>query len=209
MPDLSIGSVAFVISEDHRNHPPISGPDAEQITADFTDFLKYSLKQYDLDRIVTITNVEHSLGCVTIVVSFAMITAAAGAGGLAAAKFLKDYPKIREGLVRLVDDIKGRTVWIKRLFNKKSTLSPPKELTRTDNAQISEVKQIAIEKMNKQIDLIPPEHFEYWTAGQEFTLLNEKGDFYKLTISVKAECLHAPDPPKSPRAAKKTPKKKK
>jgi hypothetical protein len=189
MPTYPIGSVTFVISEDHRQDDMITQDLAQVLVNNIESYFTHELTANKLGNSVRVTGVEWTMGCVTIVISIGVISLAA-IGGAGAVKFLKDYKDVREGLDKLLEDMKNMRVWVRRkLFRQTKDQPPPLPQVQQDaQAQTDhDVYEIMLEKTIQEQEALPAEHQKYWAAGQVVTVRNEKGQYRRYTLAVKRE----------------------
>lgn len=95
-----IGTITLTISENHRTTPPISEEDAPFLVGEVRRYFNYLLVKEGLNEQFTVTDVQWSMGCITIVISIGLLTKLLLAGGIltGAAAALKQYKEGREGL---------------------------------------------------------------------------------------------------------------
>ena len=182
MPSQELGTLTVVISENHRENEAIHHAEAAQLTTSFTQYFNYLLSQRGLDKKLTVTKVEWSMGCVTIALTIGL-----------AAGFLKDYKDVREGWDMLVDDLKNAGVWVnKRFRRKKPAPSVPAPKAQAEPDTTTDPLEIMFEQLSRSYKAIPPEQRKFWSAGQEITIMDEKGDLCHYTIAIKKEEIHFP-----------------
>lgn len=189
MAEHALGTITFVISENHKEQPALTSEEGQALTDQFVAYFRHLLSKYELSDTLEVTGVQWTLGCVTIIVSIGVAAAAAG-GGIGLVKFLKEYKDVREGLGKLLEDLKNARVWIskKLRWHKTDTAIPSNE----EKDKTPAILQAMFEQITRSYQAIPPEQREYWAAGQEITVLNEKGDLCHLTIAVKREDIRQP-----------------
>jgi hypothetical protein len=176
-----LGTITFVLSENHREDPPFLPDEVPAITQPFVNYFKAALAEYGIANEVEVTKVESSIGCVTIIISIG----AAVAGGYALVEFLKKYKEISESIHQMIEDFKNIKGWIKRKFSGKhaTSISPSTDPAVLD--QSPEVLDAVFEQLSKNYQATAPEHRKYWAAGQEIVVLNERGELTRITVSVK------------------------
>lgn len=182
-----IGTITLVVSENHRDGSSIDAELAPFLTAEIVGYVNYLLDGRGLDSEYAITEVQWSLGCITIVLTIGTIIKLVATGGIVAggAKILKDYKDGREGLMKMLDDLKNVRLWFRKKWTHK------KEPSASPAAAPAPFKAI-FEQMVNTYEELPPEQRKYWAAGQEMTVMDGKGDYSHYTVSLKREDLHPP-----------------
>ena len=192
------GSITFVISENHEQDDLITEEDALLLAQSTSEYFKYQLSQKRLDKSIKVTAVDQFRGCVTIVISIGVAITAGG--GFAAFEFLKNYKDIREGLDKLIDDMKNLKVWLKKkIFRKKTG-----KVEEKPEAPF----EVLFEETIDQYKKLPPEQRKFWGAGQSVIIVGENDHFSKYTLSVKREDITLPEEKKPVKEKKKKESKK-
>jgi hypothetical protein len=184
-----IGTITLVISENHQDPEAIGEEDAPILVEAVENYFKYLLSAAGLSDKFAITGSEWTLGCVTIILTIGTFIKFVATGGVAALgiKILKDYKDGREGLTKLLEDLKNARMWFKKKGRKKVLAAT----TATTPAK-EEPFKIIFEQMVSTYEGLPPEQRKYWAAGQEMTVMDDKGDYRHYTVSLKREDLHEP-----------------
>lgn len=198
------GSITFVISENHSHDEVVTDDMALRLAQSLSDYFSFELSKRNLGNTIAVTGIEIYRGCVTIIISIGVVAAAAG-GGWALVEFFKNYKDVREGLDKLVEDMKNMKVWVrKKIFGK---TSPSTETTVQENKAVKdkpvEPFEILFQQAIDQYNSMDPDHRKFWAAGQEMTIMNEKGEYCKYTLAVKREDIKLPKE-KSPEKVKKS-----
>jgi hypothetical protein len=204
----SIGTITLVVSENHRDGSSIDEDLAPLLTEKVVEYINHLLTRRGLEEEYAITDVQWSLGCVTIVLTIGTMIKVVAAGGLIAggAKVLKDYKDGREGLLKILEDLKNVKLWFRKKWRYQKNASSSATST-------PEPFKAIFEQMVTTYEGLPPEQRKYWAAGQEMTVMNENGDLCHYIISLKREDLHPAiddhSPANTPEKLKKDKKKKK
>jgi hypothetical protein len=205
MTTYPMGTVTFVVSEYHADDF-INDLQAEQIMINLVDYFTYQLSQMEKDNAVKVTGFKWTRGCITIIIPLGVVATAGG--GLATFKLLKDYKDVREGVFKILEDLKNISIWVKRkVFRKKIISIPDNKGTENDKVKTDEQTfEVMFEKTKEQLRGIPEEQRKYWSAGQDVIIADEKGDYCRYTLSLKREDIQHPGDFKTPhKPVKKTP----
>ncbi|HWB65031.1 MAG TPA: hypothetical protein VG603_16045 [Chitinophagales bacterium] len=104
---VPLGSFSFFTNHDGAE---ISDALAKALSEKIADWCENWLECDEDTGQIRITNVETHIGCVITTISIAI---AVTGGGVGITKFLADYPKIRAGVLQMLDDAKKLCFWRK------------------------------------------------------------------------------------------------
>lgn len=189
METIPAGSITFVISENHSFDEAITENEASFLAKSLSAYFIFQLSKRNLDEYIAVTGVEYYRGCVTVIISIGAIAAASG--GLGIVEFLKNYKDIREGLDRLLQDMKNMRVWVKKLFRKGGKNSPP-PVQHAGNEPSEQLFEVMFGQAIDQYRKIGDEYKKFWSAGQEITIMHEEGGYCKYTMALKREDITLP-----------------
>lgn len=189
----TIGSATFVISERHNQEEFITDEEAAVIAISLEAYVQFLIKEKQLDETLVISGVQWTRGCITIIITFSIISAVAG--GYVVIDAIKDYKEVREGLVQIFKDLKNAGVWIRKKFRLRkqppitSQLPAPAQENKAAN---NEPFNVMFEQAIKNYESARPEHRKYWAAGQHLTITNDKGETIRYTLALKRDDLLEP-----------------
>jgi hypothetical protein len=211
MPLQPFGTITFVISEKHGEHAPITQPEAEQLTGQFLQYFNSLLTERGFDRFIQVTDVQWTVGCVTIVITLGTLIKILAGGSVVAGgvKVFKDYKDFRDGFDKMLNDLKNVKGWFKRInvFKRKAPVTPS-ALPEVPEHQEEDPVELILENISEQYKSTDPEHRKYYHVDQKVTMVNEKGEYCKVTISVMREDIADPSAGKTTIVKKEKAKKK-
>lgn len=199
MENMSIGTATFVVSEHHDAGEQITDQEAAVVADGLVNYLNFLLEEKQLNNQVAISGMEWQRGCITIVVTFSIIGAVAG--GYVLIDAIKDYKEVREGLLTIFEDLKNASVWIAKKTGLKKSGKDAVQKTKIADKQpgpVDDPFSVMFEQAINNYESTPQEFRKYWTAGQDITITNEKGESYRYTLALKCEDLTKPGTAKKP-----------
>lgn len=95
----SIGSVSIFVNVSNEQNNILDDVLLRKIALEFKNYLKQQIEQCDFDVDFQI-EIDWKRGCIIETVTFGIII-------VSAIKFLKDYDKLRNNLLKIIEDLKG------------------------------------------------------------------------------------------------------
>jgi hypothetical protein len=180
----SIGSVSFFVNVHPHQEACITDGYALDIEKALLDYFKDQLQQHQLAELVVVEGSTWERGCIIITLTLAVATSLAGnipaagmavaagsAAGVGIVKTIKDYPKIREGVKAIIEDMKGVVIRVRKKFNRKAKGTEQQEEAVTGQSPMSET-DIWIEKIEAYKNMVDSVK-KYYQAGQKDTVVSD------------------------------------
>lgn len=203
MTTYPIGSVSFFVNVHPDQEVCITDGYATDIEKALLDYFISQLRQHQMEELVVVERSEWKRGCIIVTLTLGAATtlvehlpaagvavAAGSAVGAGIVKTIKDYPKIREGIKSIIEDMKGIVIRVKKKFSKEDDASAKgsgQQEAEVDSSPLSE-PDIWIEKIEAYKNMMDSVK-KYYEAGQKDTVMSDTEISQRHIVAVLKEDL--------------------